>query len=252
MYFPKEIDHFIKNMKCVKDSEGMSKADVYRLVESEKTYYLKIEIRSDETVREHGMYKWLEGKPPLPKIICESFENGIDYLLVEKAKGIMLESEYYRNNPEQLVKLAAEGLKLLWEVPISKCPFDASIESKLMKAKELIDNGMKVSVDKNIYTDGFYNEQDIYEYLISNIPREDKVLSHGDYCFNNYFANNNRISGFIDIGRGGVGDRYQDISLCVRELMDYDKSYTELFFSYLNIKPDYKKIRYYILLDELF
>jgi len=252
MYFPKEIEQFIKNMKCIKDSEGMSKADVYQLFDSEKTYYLKVERRCDETIREHGMYQWLKGKLPLPEIICESYENGIDYLLIEKVKGIMLESEYYSNNPEQLVKLAAEGLKLLWSVPISKCPFDASIESKLKKAKEQIDNRKKVCVDKNIYTDGFNNEQDVYEYLISNMPKEDKVLSHGDYCFNNYFAYNNHISGFIDMGRGGVGDRYQDIALCVRELMDYDETYTELLFHYLNIKPDYEKIRYYILLDELF
>jgi len=252
MYFPKEIKQFVGNMKCVKDNEGMSKAHVYRVFDSKKTYYLKVEERNDETIREQEMYGWLKGKLPVPEIICQCFENGVDYLLIEKAKGIMLESECYSNNPEQLVKLAAEGLKLLWSVPILKCPFDASIESKLKKAKEQIHKGMKVCVDKNIYTEGFNNERDVYEYLVSNIPKEDKVLTHGDYCFNNYFAENNQVSAFIDMGRGGIGDRYQDIALCVRELMDYEKTYTELLFSYLNMKPDYEKIRYYILLDELF
>lgn len=252
MYLPKKIEQVVRNMECVKDSEGKSKADVYRIFDSEKTYYLKAEKRCEETIREHNMYRWLKGRLPVPEIICECFENGMDYLLMNKVEGNMLESQYYSNNPEQLVKLAAEGLKLLWKVPISKCPYDASIESKLKKAKEQIDNGMKVIVDKNIYTDGFHNEQDVYEYLVSNMPKEDKVLSHGDYCFNNYFAYNYHISGFIDMGRGGIGDRYQDIALCVRELMDYDKIYTELLFSHCNIKPDYEKIRYYILLDELF
>lgn len=252
MYFPKEIEQIVKGMERIKNSEGKSQADVYRILDSEKTYYLKAEKRCQESIREHEMYRWLKGKIPVPEVIYECFEKGMDYLLIEKVKGNMLESQCYRNNPWQLVKLAAEGLKLLWEVPISRCPYDASIESKLKKAKEQIDNGMKVIVDKNIYTDGFNNEQDVYEYLISNMPKEDMVLSHGDYCFNNYFAYNNHISGFIDMGRGGVGDRYQDIALCLRELMDYDKTYTELFFSHLNIKPDYEKIRYYILLDELF
>lgn len=252
MNFPKEIKQFVENMNCIKDSEGMSRAEVYRLSDLEKTYYLKIEKRYDETIREHEMYHWLKGKLPVPEVICECYENGLDYLLIEKAKGIMLESECYSNNPEQLVKLAAEGMKLLWSVPVSKCPFDASIESKLKKAKAEIDNGMKVCVDQNIYTKGFNNEQDVYKYLISNMPNEDKVLSHGDYCFNNYFAHNDHISGFIDMGRGGIGDRYQDIALCVRELMDYEKTYTEQLFNYLNMEPDYEKIRYYILLDELF
>lgn len=94
--------------------------------------------------------------------------------------------------------------------------------------------------------------QDVYKYLVSNMPKEDKVFIHGDYCFNNYFADNNHISGFIDLGQMGVGDKYQDIALCVRELLDFDKKYTELLFQYLDMKPDYEKIRYYILLDELF
>ena len=45
MYIPKEIEKFTKNMKCLKDDEGMSKVDVYRLFDSEKIYYLKVEKR---------------------------------------------------------------------------------------------------------------------------------------------------------------------------------------------------------------
>ena len=252
MCFPKEVEFFIKDMKCVKDNEGKSKANIYKFSDWEKVYYLKVEKRNDESIREHEMYHWLKEKVPVPKVVCECFEDGMDYLLLEKVNGIMLDSECYVKNPEQLVRLAAEGLNMLWKIPISKCPFNASIESKLKKVKEKIDNGMKICVDKNIYTDGFNNEKDVYEYLVSNMPKEDKVLVHGDYCFNNYFAQNNKISGFIDMGRGGIGDRYQDIALCVRELMDYEKCYTDLLFTYLSIKPNYEKIRYYILLDELF
>lgn len=252
MYLPKEIEKFIVNMKCIKDNQGMSKSNVYMFYDNYNTYYLKIGQRSEETVREREMYKWLNCKLPVPRIVCACFEDNMDYLLIEKAKGLMLESECYRNNPEQLVRLSAEGIKLLQGVTIEECPFDTSIECKLKKAKNEIDNGLVVNVDRNKYTVGMKSAQDIYEYLVSNIPKEDKVFIHGDYCFNNYFADNNHISGFIDLGQTGVGDKYQDIALCVRELLDFDKKYTELFFRYLDMKPDYEKIRYYILLDELF
>ena len=54
------------------------------------------------------------------------------------------------------------------------------------------------------------------------------------------------------MGRGGVGDIYQDIALCVRELGEIDPKCVDLLFKELDIKPDYEKIKYYILLDELF
>ncbi|MBQ5323467.1 MAG: hypothetical protein J6J07_08525, partial [Oscillospiraceae bacterium] len=63
-------------------------------------------------------------------------------------------------------------------------------------------------------------------------------------------------------GRMGIADRYQDIALCYRSLhhnfsgiyggkpySGYDES---MLFEALGIKPDFEKIRYYILLDELF
>lgn len=34
-------------MKCVKNNEGMSKAEVYRLFDYKKTYYLIVEKRCD-------------------------------------------------------------------------------------------------------------------------------------------------------------------------------------------------------------
>ena len=70
------------------------------------------------------------------------------------------------------------------------------------------------------------------------------------------------VSGFIDLGKICIADRYQDIALCYRSLSNNFKGIygraacegldTDKFFEKLDVKPDWKKIRYYILLDELF
>lgn len=252
MYLPKDIKKILASMKYEEDKEGKSKAKVIHFYDYKKDLFLKIEGINYEVIREYENYQWLQGKLPVPKVICRTIVDNISYMLIEGAKGKMLEEEDYRNNPEKLVVLAAKGIKLLQEVPISDCPCDSTINKKLELARIRIEEGLTGRIDRNIYTQGLNTSQEVFQYLIENKPREELVFTHGDYCFNNYFTNGTNITGFIDMGRGGIGDIYQDIALCVRELMDYEPKYTELLMKELGIKPDWQKIKYYILLDELF
>ena len=64
------------------------------------------------------------------------------------------------------------------------------------------------------------------------------------------------------MSRCGIADKWQDIALCYRSLLHnfsgkyggkvYEGFSPELLFEKLGIEPDWEKIRYYILLDELF
>ena len=89
----------------------------------------------------------------------------------------------------------------------------------------------------------------------------DPVLSHGDFCLPNLFLQEDRVSGYLDLGFCAVADRYQDIALCYRSLLHnadgtygpvYPNIAPERLFSALGIAPDWEKVRYYRLLDELF
>ncbi|WP_454054292.1 APH(3') family aminoglycoside O-phosphotransferase [Clostridium sp. Marseille-Q7071] len=252
MYLPKEIKRIVVLMQSEECKEGMSRAKVIRYYDACKEFFLKIEKINDEVIREYDMYQWLIGKLPVPKIVYRVVEDNVSYMLIEAARGKMLEDDGYRSRPEKLVALAAKGIKLLQSVDVYDCPFDSRIDTKLEKAKERIESGLTGRIDKNVYTKGLYTPEDVYRYLIENKPEEELIFSHGDYCFNNYFTNGTEITGFIDMGRAGVSDFYQDIALCVRELMDFEPKYTEMFIKELGIEPNWEKIKYYILLDELF
>jgi Aminoglycoside phosphotransferase len=252
MNIPKELENFLEGMECILDDKGKSKAQIKKYYDRNKTYYLKIEHVNNEVEREVGMYQWLKGKLPIPAIVFQAIIDDISYLLMEKVEGEMLEDVQYKNNPELLVRLAAKGINMLQSVDISECCYNSTIDYKLLKAREFIDYGIAASIDENIYTEGMSTVEDVYRYLVEHKPEEELVFTHGDYCFNNYFTDGKDITGYIDMGRGGVGDKYQDIALCVRELWDYDSKYIELLFKLLGIEPDYEKIKYYILLDELF
>lgn len=75
------------------------------------------------------------------------------------------------------------------------------------------------------------------------------------------FAENGQITGYIDLGKAGVADRWQDIALCYRSLKQNfggkfgakNRDFSpDALFEKLGVEKDPEKLRYYILLDELF
>lgn len=250
---PYEIEKHVKNALFTKNTIGSSKAEIYHLVNHDREYYLKIEKTNQEFKHEQFILRWLYHKLPVPKIISKCEEGNYDYLLMTKAHGFMGCSEKYLDHPEELVKLLAEGLSMLQSVNIKGCPFLCTVKNKLRLAEKRIGNH---EIDMGGWKQTLFKSPiDLYNYLVDNMPQnEELVFSHGDYCLPNVFFDQNHVTGFIDLGRAGVADMWQDIALCVRTIMLYlkEKEYVDLLFDYLGLKPDYKKIFYYILLDVLF
>ncbi len=250
---PKIIQEHVKDMISIKDTIGCSSASIYHYTKYDQDYYLKIEKINNEFEHEQIIMQWLQEKLPVPKIIAQTKENGYDYLLMTKAKGEMSCSEHFLNKPEELVTLLAKGIKMLQEVNISDCPFECTLKKKLITAKERIELGQIDTSDWERDTP-FNTPEELYEYLANNQHKEEMVFSHGDYCLPNIFLSDDKVSGFIDLGRSGIGDKWQDIALCVRSIKHNlkDDHYIDLFFEHLGIDANHDKVKYYILLDELF
>lgn len=85
---------------------------------------------------------WLDNKLPVPKVLYSEKQDGVNYLLMSKARGKMACSPELLANPNELVKLLADGLRMLWEVDISNCPYNNSIDNKLRLAEILVRNNL--------------------------------------------------------------------------------------------------------------
>lgn len=225
---------------------------------------LKIENKREESDGEVQMLKWLFGKVPVPKIVSFHSDGEKNYILMTKLKGSMTCEKKNLMDGERTVKLLAKGLKMLWKVDISQCPRKIDLEYKLKRALEfVITRAVDLdNVEEDTFgSDGFQNPMELYQYLNENRPIEEQVLIHGDYCLPNVFIRDNEVSGFLDLGYCGIGDKWQDIALAVRSLEhnlceaelqeEYPKLY-DSFFRELGFPADEEKIRYYKLLDELF
>lgn len=261
MQLPEKISKLISNEIYTTDKIGMSESSVL-LFENK---VLKIQEYNKESENEYHMMKWLQKKLPVPKILAYEISNEKSYLLMSKINGKMACEEEYMQNPSIQTKLLSSGLEMLWNIDISECPINWTLENKLAQASYNIKNGL---VDlENVEPDtfgenGFQDPTALLQWLYENQPEEELVLSHGDYCLPNIFGIEDKITGYIDLGRTGIADKWCDIALCYRSLShNYTGKYNQkqyvgyddlLLFKMLNIEPDWKKIRYYILLDELF
>ena len=257
---PNSIKNIIDNQKYEVDNVGMSSSNI--LLFPDKV--LKIQNVCEEADNELQAMQWLEGRLSVPKVIAHEKENRKNYLLMTKAAGKMACDESYMNNPERLTSLLVQALKTLWQVDISDCPLDWSLDRKLKAAQNAVENNLvdTENVESDTYGEnGFKDPEDLLRWLKVNRPEEEKVLSHGDFCLPNVYIENNTFT-YIDLGRTGIADRWCDIALCYRSLLHnysgkyggkaYPKYDPNMIFNELGLVPDWKKIRYYILLDELF
>ncbi len=252
--YPQDLSKLLAGMKCEKNDIGCSTAGVYRYYNERISYYLKIQPVLHGLEREREIIEWLGGKLPVPKIIYFNSYNDFDYLLMTEIDGEMLCSDNLLSKPEETVKLLADGIKMLKSIPIDNCPFDNDLEIKLKEALYNIENNL---VDMSDWEENNRHNtpQELLDYLKKNkLKTYTPSFTHGDYCLPNIFCKDGKVKGFIDLGRGGVADIYQDIALCVRSLKHNfgTDQYTDLFFKHLDLKPDWERIDYYILLDELF
>ena len=258
---PVKIQSLVSGKKYTCDDMGKSQAKVLMFDDC----VLKIEktsAKNDELVK---IMRWLEGKLPVPKVIAYEKDAENQYLLMSKVSGKMSCDDYYMSRPKELCELLSQALKLLWSVDISDCPRKITLDDELAEARYRVENNLIDISDAETETygpDGFENPMALLEWLENNRPERDSVLSHGDFCLPNVFIDNGKLSGLIDLGDTAVNDKWLDIALCYRSLKHnadgtwgkkiYEDFNPELLFDALGIEPDWEKIRYYILLDELF
>lgn len=257
---PKNLSTILDGYSCTKNNIGCSASKVYNYKKGADSLYLKIDRSGGELRREYEILSWAKGNLPVPEIKYWAEQDDYCYMLMSEVEGYMAcvcPADILYEPYENTIKLLAHGLLMLQSIDIDGCPFDNTLEKKLASALFNIENNF-VDMDDWEESNDFATPMDLYNWLVANKPPEELCLTHGDYCLPNIFIDGSKVTGFIDLGRGGIADKWQDIALCVRsigynlrKLADNEK-YTNLLFVYLNIEPDWDKINYYILLDELF
>lgn len=237
-------------------TEGCSDAAVFRLEASgQDTLFLKTERMHAhaELADEEARLRWLAAQGlACPAVIASHFQPERGWLLLSAVAGNDLYSSALP--AAQAVPLIAQALKVLHHMPVENCPFDHSAAARIAHAQARLQAGLVFLDDVDEENQGLTAEQ-LFQKLVSLQPKsEDMVVTHGDACLPNFMANNGNFTGYIDCGRLGVADRYQDIALALRDISaDFGSAYIPLFMEQYGLADvDTQRIAFYTLLDEFF
>lgn len=240
-------------------ASGFSGAQVFRIVRPHApACYLKVATPplEEELLAEKERLEWLQGRLPVPEVIAFSTDGRRAYLLLSEVPGLESYNEAFAQDITTVVRLLAEGLQLIHQVEIVHCPFDQRLTSKMAQARQRVQAGLVDVSDFDEQRKGM-GADELFELLVASRPDvEEVVFTHGDYCLPNILIDPSaaRISGFIDWGRAGIADRYQDLALAARSLTyNFGPGWEPLLWESYGLQTvDRARIEFYQMLDEFF
>jgi aminoglycoside phosphotransferase len=252
------LDKHFENYTVSRISGGGTDADLFKIRGKENEHYiLKRQPYKESNLslkNDYLNYKWLAGKVPVPKVKFYNQSDEYEFLCMTELKGETLEYYLNKSDEKDIIRRHATSLKLLHSLSIDQNAVVQGLDKKLSRAKYNLENGL-VDVSELQPENQSIEPVVLFEKLLAIKPLNDElVFTHGDYCFDNIIYDNDTLIGFIDLGNGGVADKYQDIALAVRNIQDnFGSELVNFFYKEYGLEEINKnKIEFYTLLDEFF
>ena len=174
-----------------------------------KTRDVRLRPQEPDLLAETVALSWLQDKLPVPEYRCFHVEGHTQYLLMTQLGGITGIHQEATKDPARLVAEFARGLREVHALDIGSCPMDWRMSRFFPWAEGLIKGG---SFDDRIPAGGTRDRlREELGAVRATLPEEeDLVFTHGDYCLPNVMFQDGMLTGFIDLGFAGIGDRYMD------------------------------------------
>ena len=257
--FPPSPGAHLDGYAWVRDDVGASGASVHRLhgKAGAPDLFLKHAAGegagslADEMVR----LRWLVAHVPVPEVVHFVHARDEAWLLTTALEGeTAYEAMVSRPGTQgAIVDALADFMRRLHAIPVAGCPFDSGHAYRMTLARRNIDAGLVDADDFDDERTGWTAEQ-VWDALQAQHPVAfDRVVTHGDFSLDNLIVRGDAVVGCIDVGRAGVADRYQDLAILWNNLGEFDEALqARLFTAYGIAQLDEARLRFHLLLDELF
>jgi aminoglycoside 3'-phosphotransferase-2 len=132
--------------------------------------------------------------------------------------------------------------------------FDQTVATQITRARQWFATGLVDETDFDEERLGRTAQELLTDVDAWQPTDEARGLTHGDPCLPNVMFDAGTFIGFVDCGRVGVADPYQDLALAARSIAsNLGREWLSVFFKHYGISdPDERKLAFYRLLDEFF
>lgn len=204
---PAEIRQWIGDAD-MRDCSSSPEARVVR-IEREDGFYLKSaapgmlknEAAMDDFFFRQGVGPKVEGY----------WSDAKDWLLTRALPGTSGIDECWLEDPKRLSALMGEELRKLHEMDRRNCPVMDRTAAYLNSAEAGYRQG-KFDPSNYIGQYPLKSADEAWRIVCEAAPQfQCDALLHGDYCLPNLMLKDWQLSGFIDVGLGGVGERHIDL-----------------------------------------
>jgi kanamycin kinase len=206
--FPEELRSFVSRYSLF-DSSCSKEARVWMLEGSER-FFLK-SAAAGTLKTEADMTRYFHSKG-LGAEVLNYLSAEQDWLLTRAIPGEDCTFPKYWDDPKRLCDTTATLLRQLHEESTEGCPVTDRCSTYLANARRGYEAGyceLDLFPEQNW---SFSSAEEAWKLVAENgNDLKNDTLLHGDYCLPNIMLDNWKFTGFIDVGRGGVGDRHIDI-----------------------------------------
>ena len=172
-------------------------------------YFLKTSGKGS-LYRESVMTKFFHEKK-LAAAVLAYVSDERDWLLTERVPGDDCTALKHLEQPERLCDTIAETLLDLHGMDYTGCPVRNHTEIYTQTA---VKNYRAGKYDESLFPDnwGYASAEEAFRTVEGqgSLLASDTLL-HGDYCLPNVMLDGWKLSGYVDLCNGGVGDRHVDI-----------------------------------------
>ncbi len=205
---PPEIRPFLKGAD-IYDSSCSPEASVYFLDQGDGLY-LKIS-QAGTLFREAEMTAYFSRLGLSAQVLHYGTHEGSDYLITARIPGEDCTDRHCLDDPKKLCDTTASLLRALHETDGSLCPVQDRLESYSESVRRgLAGRHCESDLFAGLWEFGSLQETRVVaEEGLRNLRKD--ALIHGDYCLPNIILNGWDLSGYIDLGNGGIADSHIDI-----------------------------------------